>query len=199
MIEFLQGELITSGANYIVLKVGGIGYRIHAPASSLHKLPDLHQEVIMYTYLYIREDELNLYGFLDIKEREFFITLLQVSGIGPKLALNILSRINVNELKRVIVTGDAGPLIGIPGVGKKTAQRIILELKDKLSKEQIVEQTFTSNVKENVRSQTVSALLALGYTLIEAENAVPVIDSLSPKNLSVEELLRIALKNLAKY
>lgn len=199
MIEFLQGELITTGVNYIVLKVGGIGYRLQVPASSLHKLPDLQSEVIMYTYLYIREDELSLYGFLDIKEREFFITLLQVSGIGPKLALNILSRINVDELKRAIVTGDAEPLIGIPGVGKKTAQRIILELKDKLGKEQIIEQTFAPNVKDNIRSQTVSALLALGYTLIEAENAVPVLDSLSQKNLSVEQLLRIALKNLAKY
>ncbi|MFZ5754165.1 MAG: Holliday junction branch migration protein RuvA, partial [Bacillota bacterium] len=165
----------------------------------LHTLPDLQQEVIMYTYLHIREDELSLYGFLDITEREFFITLLQVSGIGPKLALNILSKLNVNELRRTIVMGDAGPLTGISGVGKKTAQRIILELKDKLGKEQIVEQAFSPSVNDNVRSQTVSALVALGYSLAEAQSAVPSLDSLSQKNPSVEDLLRIALKTLAKY
>ncbi len=199
LIEFLQGELMTTGVNYIVIKVGGVGYRLYVPASCLYRLPPLQQEIVMYTYLHIREDELSLYGFLDVEEREFFITLLQVSGIGPKLALNILSQLNVSELKRAIVVGDAAPLTGISGVGKKTAQRIILELKDKLGKEQIESKNIPLTSNDDVRSQTISALVALGYSLAEAQSAVPVLNSLSRKNPSVEELLRIALKNLAKY
>ena len=106
MIEFIQGELQLKSANYVVVQVGGIGYRLFTPSLTIAKLPSLREEVTMFTYLHVREDELSLYGFLSSEEKDTFITLLQVSGIGPKLALAILSRLSVFELRRAIVFSD---------------------------------------------------------------------------------------------
>jgi len=198
VLEFIQGELISKGLNYIIVQVGGLGYRLQVSALTLGALPPVNSQVTLYTYLYIREDELSLYGFRDEEEKELFSTLLSVSGIGPKLALAILSKLNGADFKRAVVLGDTAMLVNIPGVGKKTAERIILELKDKVGK---LELDAGVKVAENpaaadVRSQAVTALLALGYSLAEAQKAVPV--NMGEQEMTVENLVKIGLKNLAK-
>jgi len=199
LIEFLQGELYFKGANYVVMQVGGMGYKVYSPSLIIAKLPALREETTLFTYLHVREDELSLYGFLSVEEREMFLALLQVSGIGPKLALAILSQMSVQELRRAIFLGDMQPLLSISGVGKKTAGRMVLELKDKLGKEVLSEEInseVTDTIHPDVRGEAVSALLALGYSLAEAQKAVPVLQV--DQDYSVEDLIRIALKNSAK-
>lgn len=200
MLEFVQGELLVKSINSVVVRVGGWGLRLFVSALTLNELPVLHEEVILYTHLHFREDEFSLFGFLNSEEKEIFATLTSVSGIGPKLALSILSKYRVPDLKRVIVLGDAKALVSIPGVGKKTAERIILELKDKIGKQETVDytQTFDSTAAVDVRSEAVEGLLALGYSLMEAQKAVPFPDD-SEANITAEQLLRRALKQLAKY
>jgi Holliday junction DNA helicase RuvA len=199
LIEFIQGELQLKSSKYIVVQVGGIGYRLFVPSLTMAKLPSVREEVTMFTYLHVREDELSLYGFLSSEEREIFIILLQVSGIGPKLALAILSHLPVAELRRAILLGDTNSLTTIPGVGKKTAGRMILELKDKLGKQALPEEEMlvTGPLHTDVRSEAISALLALGYSLTEAQKAVPTLSE--GQDYSVEDLIRLALKNIAKY
>lgn len=199
MIEFIQGELQLKGANYAVVQVGGIGYRLYISALTMAKLPGIREEVTLFAYLHVREDELTLYGFLSAEEKEIFLSLLQVSGIGPKLALAILSRLSAPELHKAIVCGDTQSLLNVPGVGKKTAGRLILELKDKLGKEVLLEEAnpAVAAINTDARSEAVSALIALGYSLAEAQKAVPIVQG--DKDYSAEELIRIALKNIAKY
>ena len=199
MIEFIQGELQLKSTNYIVVQVGGIGYRLFTPSLTMAKLPSVREEVTMFTYLHVREDELSLYGFLYSEEREVFIILLQVTGIGPKLALAILSHLSVSELRRAIILSDTKSLTTIPGVGKKTAGRMILELKDKLEKQALSEEEVVVRgpLHTDARSEAISALLALGYSLTEAQRAVP--NTKKGQDYSVEELIRLALKNIAKY
>ncbi len=200
MIEFLQGELVIKGTNYVVLRVGGIGYRLYVSALTIDALPRLKEEVTLFAHLHVREDEYSMFGFLNLEERELFGDLLSVSGIGPKLAIAVLSKYHVAELKRIILVGDAAALVNITGVGKKTAERIILELKDKIGKQELQVPLDTSDRAgfANVRGQAVNALLALGYSLTEAQKAVPLIES-TDSNITVEELIRAALKTMAKY
>lgn len=201
MIEFIEGKLYTKGANNVVVRVGGIGYRLFVSSMTMDSLPPLKEDVVLYAYLHIREDEFSLFGFLNIEEREIFSLLLAISGVGPKLALSILSRLKVPELKRVIILGDTAALVSIPGVGKKTAERIILELKDKIAKQELLvsnSQPDRGADQSSIRGEAVSALLALGYGLSEAQKAVPFPEK-SDDAVTVEELVRAALKYLAKY
>ena len=201
MIEFIEGELLTKGINYVVVRVGGIGCRILVSGMTLDSLPPVNKEIVLYTCLHVREDEFSLFGFLSLEEREAFTLLLSISGVGPKLALSILSRLRVEELKRVVIFGDSAVLVGIPGVGKKIAERIILELKDKIGKPEPVPANSPpgrGQEHSNARGEAVSALLALGYSLSEAQKAVPFPDATND-GATVEELVRAALKNLAKY
>lgn len=195
----MEGKLKYKGVNYVVIEVGGIGYKLYVTAITLSKFNNINDVVMIFTYLHIREDELSLYGFFSNEEKEIFVTLLKVSGIGPKLALTILSQLNAEELRRTIILEDIKPLVNISGVGKKTAGRMILELKDKMGKdalpvENVVEMT---SVNVDARGEAVSALLTLGYNLAEAQKAVPIMND--NNNVSVEELIRLALKNSAKY
>ncbi|MDD2401866.1 MAG: Holliday junction branch migration protein RuvA [Clostridia bacterium] len=199
MLEYMEGKLKYKGVNYVVIEVGGIGYKLYVTAITLSKFNNINDVVMIFTYLHIREDELSLYGFFSNEEKEIFVTLLKVSGIGPKLALTILSQLNAEELRRTIILEDIKPLVNISGVGKKTAGRMILELKDKMGKdalpvENVVEMT---SVNVDARGEAVSALLTLGYNLAEAQKAVPIMND--NNNVSVEELIRLALKNSAKY
>lgn len=199
MIEYMQGELQSKGANYVVIQVGGIGYRLYVSALTMAKLPSISEEVTVFVYLHVREDELSLYGFLSAEEKGIFLSLLQVSGIGPKLALAILSRLSVSELHNAIVSGDTQSLLIVPGVGKKTAGRLILELKDKLAKTVLPEEinSEAAVINSDARSEAVSALLSLGYSLAEAQKVVPIVQG--EKDYTAEELIRLALKQLAKY
>jgi len=201
LIEFIQGQLQIKGNNYIVVQVGGIAYRFFISSLTLSKLPSVKEELTIFTYLHVREDELSLYGFLSAEEKEMFVTLLQVSGIGPKLALAILSHLSSFELRRAIMLGDIQTLVQIRGVGKKTAGRIVLELKDKLQKEALPEEYADLSIgiedkNTDARSEAVSALLALGYSVAEAQRAVPVIKD--GQDYAVQDLLRLALKNIVK-
>lgn len=199
MIEFIRGELYFKGLNYLIVLVGGIAYRINASSLTLAKLPAVGEEVTVYIYLHVREDELALFGFFSLEEREMFNALMQVSGIGPKLAMAILSQLSVRELRQAILFGDVQPLVSISGVGKKTAGRILLELKDKIGKEALPEEIVPESgaaVGTDLRSEAVSALLALGYSLSEAQKAIPIVQP--GDKTSVEELIRIALKKMSK-
>lgn len=199
MIEFLQGQLCHKEANSIVLQVGGIGYRLSVSSITMQTLPPIKNDVTIYTYLHVREDDLSMYGFCQIEERDFFLLLLSVSGVGPKMALAILSSLKTAQLKKAIILGDINDLVKVQGVGKKTAQRIILELKDKVGKadvNDVYEQAETSS-ELNVRKEAVSALMALGYNLTEAQKAVSDI-KIEVETISIEEVIRIALKNLVK-
>jgi Holliday junction DNA helicase RuvA len=200
LLEFLQGELLSKSTNSVVVKVGGWGCRLYVSALTLGGLPSLNEIVTLYTHLSFREDQFSLFGFQKSEEKDTFITLTSVSGIGPKLALSILSKYSVPDLKRVIVLEDTTALVGISGVGKKTADRIILELKDKIGKQEFVDFTLTQEKKEgiDVRSEAVAGLLSLGYSLMEAQKAVPYQDPAEP-NITAEEMLRKALRQLAKY
>ncbi len=199
MIDLIQGEIITKGMNYVVLQAGGIGYRLYVSSLTILALPPIKEEATLYTYLHIREDELSLYGFLDIEDKELFVTLLSVSGIGPKLALTVFSRYRAGELKKIISVGDTASLINISGIGKKTAERMVLELKDKVGKIGSDELPLSNdNAPSDIRGQAISALLALGYSLSESQKAVP--HALpAGKAVAVEELIRSALKTMAKY
>lgn len=200
MIEFIEGEVYFKGTNHLIMQVGGIAYRLNCSSLTLAKLPAVREEAIVLTYLHVREDELSLYGFSMLDEREMFLALLQVSGIGPKLALAILSHLSVQELRQAIIFGDIQPLLSISGVGKKTAGRMLLELKDKIGKDvlpgELVSDVTSPATLTDVRSEAVTALLALGYSLSEAQKAVPV--GPMGDNVTVEELIRIALKKMAK-
>ncbi len=199
LIEFMQGKLLRKGMNFVIIQIGGIAYRISVSAVTMDQLPLINEEVILYTYLHIREDEISLFGFIDEEEKTIFTTLLTVSGIGPKLALTILSQIKVDELKRAIIFEDIAPLTSVTGVGKKTAERIILELKDKIGKQEIEVQKVKGKDSSslNARSEALSALIALGYSQPEAQKAIAGIKS-SDKMITVEELIRQGLKKLAK-
>lgn len=200
MLEFVEGELVGKGTNSVIVKAGGWGLRLNVSTLTLGSLPNLHEEVTLYTHLHVREDEYSLFGFIKSEERDIFLALLSVSGIGPKLALSILSKYSPFDLQKLILFGDAGALVSIPGVGKKTAERIILELKDKLGKQELPAFTQSRETKAaaDVRSEAVAGLLALGYSLLEAQKAVP-FPSASETGATAEELLRRALKSLAKY
>lgn len=197
MIEFLRGELQLKNSHDIVVQVGGLGYRVFIPTSLSTRLPAIGEEVTIFTYLHVRENELSLYGFLAGEEREVFTTLLQVSGVGPKLALAILAHLPIAELAQALVLGDTQTLTTIPGVGKKTAGRLILELKDKIKKLGLPEKMPVGTGSPVVRDEVIAALLALGYSLSEAQRAVSFPEK--GKDDTVEELMRLALKKLAKY
>lgn len=199
MLEFIQGELISKGLNHVIVLVGGLGYRLHVSTLTSGALPALKNQVTLYTYLYIREDELSLYGFRNEEEKELFTTLLSVSGIGPKLALAILSRLSGVDFKRAIILGDTAMLVNIPGVGKKTAERMILELKDKVGKLELATgvRIAENPVATDVRSQAVTAMLALGYSLAEAQSAIPLQNSV--QEATVEDLIKAGLKSLVRF
>jgi len=199
VLEFIQGELVTKGLNYVIVQVGGLGYRLQVSALTLGALPAVKNQITLFTYLYIREDELSLYGFRNEEEKELFSTLLSVSGIGPKLALAILSKLSGSEFKRAVILGDTAMLVNIPGGGKSTGEGDNQELKEKIGKWEAESgvRGVENPAGQDVRSQAVTALLALGYSLAEAQKAVPL--AAGGQSHTVEELVKIGLKNLARF
>ena len=172
-----------------MLDVGGVGYLVHATPSAVRK-SDAADEITVETYLHVREDALQLYGFADRSERELFIQLLAVSGVGPKVALAIVSGSPAAELRRAIARGDAARFQAIPGIGKKTAERIVLELKEKLGDPALVPAADGSGEQHVVARD---ALVELGWSLLDAERALAEVDS----ELPPEERVRLALKKAA--
>lgn len=195
MIGQLRGRLADKRPNQVMVDVGGVGYLVAVPLSTYAALGELHTEVTLLIHTHVREDALALYGFLSSREKHFFEMLLGASGVGPSLALKILSGMSVEELVPAIRTGDVVRLTRIPGVGRKTAERMVVELKDKLEAVVVAEEKLPAS-KAGVEADVVSALTNLGYDSRTAESAVAECKRASG-TASFEKLLKAALQALS--
>ena len=194
MIDQISGKIVSINDNYVVLRVGGLGIKVNISANFASKL--VNEDLItLVTYLNVREDALDLYGFKNDSERNLFLMLISISGIGPKLAVSILSGVELDELKLNILSGDIKSLTSIPGVGAKTAKRIIIELKDKLSKTTTTELGFEDDYSSKISKDVLSALVGLGYS---ESMATEVIKRINPakSDKSIESLIKESLKIL---
>jgi Holliday junction DNA helicase RuvA len=200
MITFLDGKLISALPTQAVVDVSGVGYEVFIPLSSYDKLPSVGQSIRILTHLAVREDAHVLYGFMTAAERDLFRLLVNnVSGIGPKLALAVLSGMTVNHFKAAVVNSDVTSLSKISGLGKKTAERIILELKDKLGVAAAWEAASAMHAptpEQEQANEAVLALIALGYKQVEAHKAVRDLQEKGEAK-SAEELVKLALKRMA--
>jgi Holliday junction DNA helicase RuvA len=188
MISFLEGQVAEKTADRVVLAVGGVGYDISVPTSVVGRLPAIGKTVRIHTRMVVRDDAMILYGFTTPDQRVLFDMLTGVSGVGPKVALSFLSSLTPDALRRAVVAGDAAALTVVPGVGKKVAQRVVLDLRDKMGAEgELVSEGPLADVRE--------ALQALGLTPIEASEALSGVDA---DGRSVEELLREALQKVGR-
>ncbi len=200
MFAYVKGVLESINENYIVIDVNGIGYKIFMPNSGINKLPEIGEIVKVHTYYYVREDNISLYGFNTQEELKMFELLISVSGIGTKSALAILSEISPSSFALSVISGDVTALVKIPGIGNKTAQRMILELKDKLKTEQAITKNSIKNAdigysnNQDSISEASSALQVLGYTKKEVDK---VLSSNDFNGLSIEEIIKEALKKLS--
>lgn len=201
MIAYIKGILEIKTKGYIVVETNGIGYKIFMPESTITKLGNNGEKVQIYTFMRVREDDISLYGFITNEELRMFELLLSVSGIGAKGALTILSNITPSQFALAVISNDIGILKKLPGIGPKTAQRVILELKDKLKKEQEItvsdeeESSLQNAILEDEKVQeAISALQVLGYSKKEIMQALEKIDM---KLLSVEDIIRKGLSNLS--
>lgn len=198
MFAYIKGELAEKAQNYVVIDVNGIGYQIFVSDLVISQIGEIGNIVKLHTYYYVREDMVCLYGFLNREELRMFELLLSVSGIGAKSAIATLSNITPSSFALAIITNNVSTLTKIPGVGNKTAQRLILELKDKIKTEEAVAKApETKAVIENNESveEATAALQILGYTKREIEKAI---EHISIENASVEEIIRKALSILGK-
>lgn len=201
MFSYIRGELVEVNADHIVIDVGGIGYMVVISGQAMNDLPPIGDVIKVHTYLYIREDILMLYGFLERDEMAMFKQLLAVSGIGPKGAIAILSALSTDDLRFAVLSGDAKAIAKAPGIGGKTASRIVLELKDKISLEDAFEQKLsntqnavTRGAASTIKNDAVLALSALGYSSAESLKAVSKVEI--TEAMEVEDILRAALKHL---
>jgi holliday junction DNA helicase RuvA len=192
MIGRLSGKLIEKQPPQIIVDVQGLGYELDVPMSTFYNLPGLGESITLFTHLVVREDAHLLYGFGSDDERRAFRQLLKISGVGPKLALSVLSGLSVADLAQTVAMQETGRLTKIPGVGKKTAERLVLELRDKLDHGPSV--STSAGTPKASTADVLNALLALGYNDREAQWALKQI----PNDLSVSESIRQALKQLSK-
>jgi Holliday junction DNA helicase RuvA len=191
MIGFLSGKIISSKPTNILLDVNGVGYLVNISVNTFEKINEM-ESVSLYIHTNVKEDSISLYGFYTETEKEMFELLINVNGIGPKLAISLLSGIQVDDLKHAIQAGDLSRIIAVPGIGRKTAERIVLELKNKV--DQIVEKGV-AELPVSIKNEAVSALTTLGYNYKVADNTVRNILNESG-NISLEELVKRALASL---
>lgn len=197
MYAYIKGSLEVKTRGYIVIDVNGIGYKIFMSETAIAELGEIGQVVKVHTYLKVKEDEMSLYGFNTNEELRMFELLLSVSGIGAKSAINILSNITPSSFALAVITNDVAKIKALPGIGPKGAQRIILELKDKLNKQQDIEEVEkqVEKVMDTQKyNEAISALQVLGYSKKEIEKALQGIN----EELTVEEIIKLGLKNLAR-
>jgi holliday junction DNA helicase RuvA len=195
MIAQLRGTLDDKRPNQVLVDVGGVGYLVHIPLSTFYALGDLHSNVTLLIHTQVREDAISLYGFLSAREKHLFELLISASGVGPVLALKILSGMSVDDLVPAVRSGDLARLTRIPGVGRKTAERMIVELRDKLAAVEIHEDARKPVTTTGTAGDVVSALLNLGYDQHAAEQAVERAGK-DGASESFEALLRAALQQL---
>ena len=206
MISYIKGPLTAIEEDVIVVEAGGVGMGIHVPLSVLDRLPGIGREVTVYTYFQVREDAMSLYGFLNRQDRDMFRQLIGVNGVGPKAALGILSTMTPDDLRMAIVTGDAKAISRAPGIGPKTAQRLIVDLKDKISMEEMLGNLAlpcdggasaalgTASMGEAAK-EAVQALVALGYSNMEANKAVKQVEV--TETMTAEDVLKASLRYLS--
>lgn len=189
MIASIEGIIALSGIDHLIVTVNGIGYRVFVPPQASGNEGD---SIFLHTSLIVREDSLTLYGFSSASERDLYEVLLSISGVGPKVALAIISTLNADNLKNAVISDRPEILTRVPGIGKKTAQKILIELKDKLPKglDAIPSETF-----DDINSDVVDTLVALGYSIVEAQTAVQALPRDAPDD--IEERVRLALQYFA--
>ena len=200
MIGRLRGTLAEKHPPFLILDVGGVGYEVEVPMTTLYRLPSVGEPLTLHTHLVVREDAQLLYGFAEKREREFFRELIRLNGVGPKLALALMSGLEVDELVRCVQAGDTSTLVKVPGVGKKTAERLLVELKDRFKAWEtlpgmtglVIEPSSVSPVS-SAESDALSALISLGYKPQDASRAVAAVKE---DGLSSEEMIRRALKGM---
>jgi Holliday junction DNA helicase RuvA len=201
MIACIKGILIHKSISHVIIEAHGIGYRIFVPLTTFYELPETGQPVTLNTYLHVKEDALQLFGFSAMQDQGIFSLLISVGGIGPKLALNILSGIPAGALIRAVTQGDLGRLVAIPGVGRKTAERMILELKDRMLKLDFgpvaQEGVPGGDRSDAAKEDALSALVNLGYKQAAARKVLEQVAAGSPGDMSLDVLLKEALKHLS--
>jgi len=199
MIASIRGTLVSKSPTEVIVDAGGIGYSVNVPVSTFAVLGEVNGPVTLLTYLHVREDALQLYGFSSEDERSTFKLLISVSGIGPKMGQTILSGITVPELRQHILSGNFGALTTIPGVGKKLAERIIVELRDKIGKTDTEQPLASSDRQSHLRSQALLALTSLGYSRVVAEKALlAAARETGGEGISIEALIKASLRHTAK-
>lgn len=203
MYAYIKGELVNRTDDYVVVENGGIGYLINCPFAISSKLGHLNESTVVYVYQSVREDDISLYGFSSPEEKDMFLLLITVSGIGPKVAQSICSQMEPDRLALAVLGGDVKALTTVKGLGKKGAERIVLELKDKLKSVSITApddiaanvSPAAANVATGVAEDAIEALLVLGYKQADAAAAV---SASYEDGISVQELIRKSLKSLAR-
>lgn len=195
MYYYIKGKLALRGENYIVIDAHGVGYMIYTSLNTIQTVGVQGSEVTVYTYLNVREDAHELYGFATLEEKTLFMQLLSVSGVGAKVALSVLSVLTPAAFAQAVIFDDIKAITKAPGVGPKVAKRIVLELKDKIKKADIEAGGKAESINEvgsDSRSEAISALLVLGYSITDAQSAVAGVDA----SLTVEEIIKQALVRL---
>lgn len=191
MIAHLEGNVIFKGGRYAIISVGGVGYRVFMPQETLQKIPEKNGDVKLWTLLYVRENALELYGFLHQAELEMFETIIQVPGIGPKTGLGVMGVAPIDTLKRAIAAGDTSYLTKVSGIGRKTAEKIVFELKEKIAGKGV----FVDAPELKEEADALEALMQLGYSQKEAREALAIV----PKEItSSEKRIKEALKKLGR-
>jgi len=191
MIGYLTGKIISSKPTNILLDVNGVGYSVNISINTFDKITG-KDSVSLYIFTNVKEDSITLYGFYTESEKEMFELLISVSGVGPKSSLTLLSGISVGELKEAVTTGNIGRLVAVPGIGRKTAERLILELKNKVKD---IKDEGVKTAAPSIQKEAVAALTTLGYNAISAEKSANKILADNP-NISLEDLIKLSLNNL---
>ena len=201
MIGFLRGKIVLKSPPLIIIDVQGVGYELEAPMTTFYDLPLPGVEIVLHTHLVVREDAHNLYGFASEADRALFRLLIKINGVGPKLALTILSGLSAEDFQHSIQHNDIQALIRLPGVGKKTAERLVIEMRDRLPKQLIQNDVpletslLSSQTINNARQEAISALCSLGYKPLDANKMVQVIDT---ESKSCEDIIRLALQGAVR-
>lgn len=196
LFEFIIGDVVAIKDDYIVLQNNGIGYKIFTSINSMIKLDMGMKDTMIYTYLNVREDGILLYGFTTEEEINMFLLLQLVSKIGPKVALGILSTLTPNQINVAILRKDLETLCTAPGIGKKTAERLVLELKDRIKRDTMLESEVTDKPESNGYHEAINGLMSLGYTRLEVEKIVGTLDI---SKMQIEDIIRESLKKLSKH
>ena len=201
MIALINGKIAAKGISNVVVDIQGVGYRIFIPLTTFYELPEEGQQVTLHVHTHVKQDAINLFGFYTMQERDLFQLMISVSGIGPRIAMNILSGITAHELLKAISSGDLGKLTSVPGVGRKMAERMILELKEKVSKKMSMEKLPAADDRQKnnevINEDVLSALVNLGYKNNMAKDALDKVRQISVEDLTLDQLLKKTLKILA--